>query len=646
MAARPQKLVLIGLDAPIVEAVERYMAEGELPNIKRLVDSGVFCENALAPYPTITPPNWTTIVTGAWAGTHRITCFHVHKIGRPLDEPIQAFDTGDCRAEYLWNAAERDGKKSIIINYPSSWPCTMKHGWQIAGHGLGPNEWRARIMHHRTENSLALDSLISTEELPGETLVVDLRKLDAWPSLPAHKKAVGAEVVMKDFHAPKVALEPVKWRLAALDTAGNGFDAVALSRPNRPEEVLCILRAGEWSPIAREKFKTAEGEKEAVFRVRLVELSSDARKLRLYITPLCDTQFYTYPGELWQELQDLDEIPVPQGSFRAYNLGWIDEETFGDTLDMQHRWLAAAATRLMTTRDWHLYFMHAHAPDHMYHALSTKADRATNPDAAQRAVCESIFRRMYIGLDRMIGDIVKAAGDGALVVVVSDHGAKATGYHFSAGTVLAEAGLMETEKDESGHDRIAWQRTKAVPQRAAYIYVNLKGRDPDGIVEPGEYEKVREQIIDALLTYRDPKTGIRPVALALTREDARSIGLYGEDVGDVVYVIDGRFGGQHGQQFTTARFSQGSVRPLLILCGPGVKKGFRLERNAWLTDIVPTVCYLMSLPIPAQAEGAVLYQALEDPDEPWHEAGRARRNYELLKQQEQKDRALSHDYEL
>ena len=64
------------------------------------------------------------------------------------------------------------------------------------------------------------------------------------------------------------------------------------------------------------------------------------------------------------------------------------------------------------------------------------------------------------------------------------------------------------------------KRSKAFPQRTIYIYVNLKGRDPGGIVEPADYEKVQQQIIDALYSYVDPATGKRPVALALTKKDA------------------------------------------------------------------------------------------------------------------------------
>ena len=46
--------------------------------------------------------------------------------------------------------------------------------------------------------------------------------------------------------------------------------------------------------------------------------------------------------------------------------------------------------------------------------------------------------------------------------------------------------------------------------------------------------------------------------------------------------------------------------------GPGIRRGVELERTVWLTDVVPTMCHLMGVPVPRHAEGAVIYQALEE----------------------------------
>ena len=65
---------------------------------------------------------------------------------------------------------------------------------------------------------------------------------------------------------------------------------------------------------------------------------------------------------------------------------------------------------------------------------------------------------------------------------------------------------------------------------------------------------------------------------------------------------------------STAESELGSGRGLFALAGPGIKKGVELERNVWCLDLVPTICYLAGWPMPKDAEGAVIFQALEDPD--------------------------------
>jgi len=73
MLKTPKKVMVIGLDAPISPRVYDYATKGELPTIKNLIEEGVYALNCMVPYPTITPPNWTSIATGAWPGTHGIT---------------------------------------------------------------------------------------------------------------------------------------------------------------------------------------------------------------------------------------------------------------------------------------------------------------------------------------------------------------------------------------------------------------------------------------------------------------------------------------------------------------------------------------------------------------------------------------------
>ena len=76
----------------------------------------------------------------------------------------------------------------------------------------------------------------------------------------------------------------------------------------------------------------------------------------------------------------------------------------------------------------------------------------------------------------------------------------------------------------------------------------------------------------------------------------------------------------------------------------GLKKGEVLERTVWLTDVVPTICYLSEIPVPKDTEGAVIYQALENPNMKLEELQKLRKNYQRLKNAVEKEKQLTHTY--
>ncbi|HID06171.1 MAG TPA: hypothetical protein EYP10_03385 [Armatimonadetes bacterium] len=615
MADRPKRLVLIGLDAPTVEDILRYTHSGDMPAMAKLIQNGTFADMCLVPFPTITPPNWTTIVTGAWPGTHGITCFNVYDRGQPLNVTRPGFDSRDCRAEYIWEAAERVGKLSIILNYPSTWPPRIKEGVQIGGAGLSINEWRlpGRAPYTVTVNSC---QLYSTEEYPHGT-VVELMPADGWRNLPS-QNALACElpVIPRRSH---YQLKPKSYQLLLWQSTGNGYDRVALCRSRDYNDKLTEIGINEWSDVIRDTFDTEEGVKEAVFRAKLLELSPDASEFKLYLSAAGEVEGWSYPESIARELPIDNGMPLPAHEpFFAFNAEWIDADTFVEEMDMHHGWLADAGCYLMDKLDWTLFIMHAHCPDWMYHALMKRSDPSSNPNADDRNYALDIIRRLYASVDKMIGRITESAGEDALVIVVSDHGAVPSPHgHVPVRHILQEAGLLVTKTDpETGKEVIDWQRTKAFPQRSMYVYVNVKGRDPDGIVEVGEeYERVRDQIIRALLDWKHPQTGEHPILLALRKEDGRPWGIYGDAVGDVIYAVRPGYGGEHGQHLPTAQYSRHSMRGLLVLKGPGIKSGYRMTRTVWLTDVTPTICFLMGLPYPRDCEGAVLYQAITDVQE-------------------------------
>ena len=198
-----------------------------------------------------------------------------------------------------------------------------------------------------------------------------------------------------------------------------------------------------------------------------------------------------------------------------------------------------------------------------------------------------------------------------------------------------------TVKPDTG--RVIWEKTKAVPQRACYIYVNVKGRDPQGIVNPGEeYESVRDQIIEALYDYKNPETNRCPFTLVLKREDARLIGLYGPRVGDIVYALNPQYGHEHGQGLPTARFGRGSLESIILLAGPRIRQGIKLEGTIGIQDVVPTLCYMADIPFPQGCEGAIIYDALDDPSYKMKEKAKLKKQLEKWKDEYERQVSITH----
>jgi len=630
MPNKPDKVVVIGLDCAIPHLIRKHIDEGHLPTFKRLINEGVIADNCLVPFPTVTPPNWATIATGAWAGTHGITDFHVHEPGTPLDNLNikEAFCSDRIKAETLWDVADRIGKKCIVVNYPGSWPMKMKHGIMVGGEGLSIGEYRDGFWGLDKRWILSGAELVTTGFYPLAARS-EFQPASDWINCPASEEKL-LEIEF-DLKFPLSRYKPARttWYVLAHST-GEGYDRVTLSPTRDFSDAFCTLAEGQWSPKIFTTIHMEDGTTADVFfRCKLLELSDDADDFRLYIGDLCQTTGWSDPPEAAKEIVSEEGTFGHGGGIYGYTTGWFGLDTFAEINNQHDKWLGDVVCLLLKNHQWDLLYMHSHPPDWAYHAIITDMDSKTCPDEEKRRKAWECHLKIYQSQDRMLAEILEYVPEEALVIVVSDHGATPDGPPLNPYDALVPAGLCAkpepVDMELSGYAKKALEgasysmrpdpkKSKAIPQRQIYVYVNLKGRDPEGIVDPAEYESVQQEIIDALYTYVDPKTGKRPVALALSKRDARILGLYGEHIGDVIYALYPWFGSQHGSILPTAEHGVGSLKGLCVMNGPGIKKGLRLDRTMWLTDLVPTICYLMNLPLPAQAEGAVIYQVFEDPN--------------------------------
>ncbi len=644
MNSQAKKAVLIGLDGATLGLIQKYADEGVLPNLKRLMAQGVTTE-AFCALPPATSVNWNTISTGAYAGTHGVVSMAMLDPNGPLDKFTSGFSSEFCLAEHIWDACERQDKTPLLLKYTTSWPPTIKKGIQVEGYG-DPDGTIFAISPKTvyTDEQNRIPAIFGATKHPGRNCVMSFQ-VNLKPAVP-YGRPVGAAGWKNLPQSKKPPLEtqlplvPIKGKpktfYGLIFAKGEGYDTIIISPEKDSEKKWAQIGVGEFSPWLTETFETPDGPKSGTFRFKLYTLSPEAKKIRLYRSIIYQSSGWTYPASLADELlreigpfDSIAAIPVPGR--------WIGRpeqvEFFADEFGYQGQWLARAAKYLMNKYNWDLFCTQFHAIDLTDHSFFSALD----PDDPFHSPGSKAIETAYRQSDEYVGKILEELDDDAFICVVSDHGfieplgasgapPKAgkprgkPGSSLNVNQLLVKAGLQFHKEVEALVDDsmvtgapgkvtvIDWSRTRAV-ETGNFIWINLKGRQPNGIVSPEEYEPLRSQII-SLIEGASPPTDpeARYAQIVLRREDAEVFGLWGERVGDLVWFAKTEYKGGHHGNFHTYRARFGSMRAVAIFKGPGVKKGVMLPRPINLVDIAPTISTAIKIPIPRNCEGRSLQE--------------------------------------
>ena len=119
--ALTNKLLVLGIDGLDPRLTRKYVDAGLMPNTKQFIERG--CQRhdlvLLGGVPTITPPMWATLATGAYPVTHGITDFFQPVPGR-IDAMTYAMHSSSCQAEQIWNCFAEAGWKTLVWHWPSA----------------------------------------------------------------------------------------------------------------------------------------------------------------------------------------------------------------------------------------------------------------------------------------------------------------------------------------------------------------------------------------------------------------------------------------------------------------------------------------------------------------------------------------------
>ncbi|UCC69259.1 MAG: alkaline phosphatase family protein [Armatimonadota bacterium] len=361
---------------------------------------------------------------------------------------------------------------------------------------------------------------------------------------------------------------------------------------------------------------------------------------------------FTNPPSLYDELRPLlGDYVLDAPSFRLRSRKAL--LPFLDALENCTRQRARYAEHLLANRPWDAAMVVFMGLDRLQHVLwdVLTGEFSVHPQTPEMLRVRDRAEKYISLLDRAVGQVLSACPQDTDVLIVSDHGFGPLRRRFRLNQWLMRRGLLapSLRKGRAGrllaaadvfrlrrhlgrlfrHMRpstgppfwrwIDWSRTRAYSPSwtEAGVYVNLKGREAEGIVAPGaEYEQVREEVLHQLRQVTDPDTGNPLVTSAGRREDFMD-GPHVEGAPDVILILDNiactvdvRL---EGPLLEKASWDSGTgthrFEGVLIGCGPRVKRGQRLD-DVRIIDVTPTVLHLFGFAPPEHMDGRPLHEML------------------------------------
>jgi predicted AlkP superfamily phosphohydrolase/phosphomutase len=331
-----------------------------------------------------------------------------------------------------------------------------------------------------------------------------------------------------------------------------------------------------------------------------------------FLTPDPRVNEYTHPPELKAEIERLvGPYQVDVRNFRSDDRDRILSEIYEMT--EQH---FTVARHLLGSRPWDLFMMVEIGLDRMHHAFWRFLDPA-HPRFEPDHRYSEVIKSYYQYLDDEIGELMTLFGDETVVMVVSDHGARPMEGAICINEWLVQEGYLALRSPAAPKTTLRdadvdWSRTRAWGEGGYYcrLWLNVEGREPQGIVRADEYESLRDELIERLERLPGPAGPIgtrvhRPEELwEVRRGIPPDLVVY---FGDLAWRSNGSLG--HGRHYTFENDTgpddaNHDRHGILAMTGPGIGAGRRDDLS--LLDVAPTVLSLCGLPPVAGMRGRAL----------------------------------------
>ena len=674
--AKATKVAVLGVDAMDPRLTRKYVDMGIMPNTKKILEAGSAREDLvlLGALPTVTPPQWTTLATGAYPQTHGITAFY--RQGGDMDMVNLNFNSEHCKAEQLWNVTAEAGKKTLVWHWPgSAWPpssdspnLSVVDGTSPGGVNMSSAQvdvefivmasdltevttYRSGAMDSSAKVPCVVTGLDKEEPKKKNTGMAGMMQrkmddgfrlyiMDPWKDGQGGSNAIPADVAYStlkpadkwSIDLPESAKEftlllsggLVRRPALLLKNDQGVYDHVAIYKNKKTIEPMVTIKNREYVRDIVDDCVKDDDIIQASRDMRVLEIAEDGSKVRMWVSASMNIKadMMWHPKELYKEIVENVGYPSP-----CSTLGFGDFELIYDCMHQcwQHvaDFQADSLNYLMENAGYEVVFSHFHAPDLQKHMFIRDLAKGTENTTAEQY--EFIMQAIYKQTDDYLGKFVHFLDKGWTLMVVSDHAQVCPKYGLRG---LGDTGMNVQIMEQLGYTvlevnpetgkkkrRVDWTKTKAVANREMHIYLNLKGRTDHGIVDPEDQYELEEQIITDLYNIKDEESGKRIIAWALRRKDAVPLGLGGEypDCGDIIYCMAEGYEHDHDDSMATSLGEcDTSAGPIFFGAGPGLKKNFYTDRMIRQVDVAPTIATILGVRMPKECEGAPIYQILEE----------------------------------
>src|SRR6266496_1524638 len=516
---KPQikRAVIIGFDGMDPELAERFINEGKLPALAKLREQGTF-KKLRTTFPAISPVAWSTFMTGVNPGKHNIYDF----LGRDLNNYLPFLSSAEIRGP---KRSVKIGKYVIPLGKPTV--KGMRHGtpfWHWLGKaGIFCSVIRVPVTFPPEKFPGVLLSGMCVPDLKGSqgtfcfctTRSSGQKFREGVVRIPIERNGSALHSYIPGQADPLAGGSGRELRVdfeirpdGTKDRAGItvGFDSFTLK----------VGEYSEWVPV---KFKAGLGfTAHGICRFYLKELSP---AVELYVTPVNidpgrpdlpvshPVTYSIYLSKLFgpyatlglaEDTWALNEEVLDDKAFldQAYGNHEDRERMLFDALEKTKQGLCACVFDT-TDRVQHMFWRYLEE-DHPA-ARDVPKDRRPN-------VIEDLYRRM----DALVERVRNQIDPNTLLLVISDHGFKSFARGFNLNAWLHQNGYLALKdgKTESGDwfEDVDWSRTRAYTMGLNGLYLNLKGRERQGIVKPGaDAEALKKDLQSKLDGLTDPATG-------------------------------------------------------------------------------------------------------------------------------------------